>query len=164
MGFFLFGADDRLLQETKRRDRLGRSPLDRPRPQTHHTPTERVLRRRDFPGQEILLELLGEADRLREKQKLLADKLKQMLATGFPAYDDRCRARTKQELATLRKAWDQFIARGGVSADDLNCFISGEPFGTSNVVKKGQLRLIRSKKTSQKIGRAAGNDDDRPTA
>jgi hypothetical protein len=167
MGFFLFGTDDRLLQQTTRRDRLGRSLLNRPRPQTHHTPTERVLRRRDFPGQEILLELLSEGDRLRENQKVLADKLKRMLITGYPSigYDDCCRARTEEELAALRNAWDQFLARGGVSTDDLNSFISGEPFGTRNVVKKGELRLIRSEKTSMKINRAVGyDDDDRPAA
>jgi hypothetical protein len=101
-------------------------------------------RRRDFPGQGVMLELLAKADRLREKQRLLADELYGMLTTGYPGCDYECyRLDTKQELAALREAWDEFTARGGVSADDLKCFIRGELFGAiRSVNKRGHLRLV----------------------
>ena len=79
---------------------------------------------RDFPGRAVILDLLNKAEALREHQHLLAFKLDHMLTTGNggSGYEQH-RPLSPKELAELRRAWREFVDRGGVTADDLRRFL-----------------------------------------
>ena len=107
----------------------------------------RRTRRREFPGQIIVIELMQQIESLRERQRLLADDLRSMLETGYPGCDYDCyRLTNAHELGELRHAWDEFTAQGGVTVDDLKAFLRAEKIGTPKVVRRKHLRLVRSSK------------------
>jgi hypothetical protein len=111
---------------------------------------ERVIRRtrrREFPGQIIVIELMQQIESLRERQRLLTDDLRSMLETGYPGCDYDCyRLTSKHDLAELRSVWDEFTAQGGITVDDLKVFLRGERISTTRVVSRKHLRLVRSRK------------------
>jgi hypothetical protein len=113
----------------------------------------RRARRREFSGQMVVIELMQKIESLRERQRLLADDLMSMLERGDPGSDYDCyRLTTKQELAQLQRAWDDFTAQGGVTVDDLKAFLRGEKIGSGNVVKREHLRLVRARKPRIGLG------------
>jgi hypothetical protein len=104
---------------------------------------------RDFPGHAVIVDLLTKIEALREHQSLLAWKLDHMLATGNggSGYEQR-KPLSPTELAELRRAWGEFVDQGGVSADDLKCFLRGETIGHVRPVQRQHLRLVRSSKSA----------------
>jgi hypothetical protein len=148
MGFFRFPADyesERPVRENKR-----------PEPARSYCPER-------FPGQTVMLELLRKIDLAREKQLYSAETLRRMLTTGDPGCDyESDRLNSEEELRALRKAWDAFVSRGGVTSTDLNNFIRGLPFGR-RVVKKRHLRLVGSRQQPS-LKRLRLDDDAPPDA
>jgi hypothetical protein len=106
----------------------------------------RRIRRREFPGQIVIIDLLEQIDRSRERESILAQDFKSMLETGYPGPDRVCYSISSGELPKLQRAWADFSVQGGVTADDFKAFIRGEKIGTVNVITRRHLRLIHSKK------------------
>jgi hypothetical protein len=123
--------------------------LERYRRQRHAQPIPRLRLRRSFPGQEIILDLLDKADAARERQRLIAMDLADVLATGLDPDNDEA---LPVNVAGLQKGWNAFVASGGVSAADLQAFLRGEVIGHA-VRTKRHLRLVRNNPEEQVIRR-----------
>jgi hypothetical protein len=102
----------------------------------------RRLLRRDFPGQELILDILQEGEELRERQRLLDMRLQYLLEVGIDADSTDGKEEIEPlDVIALRKGWNAFLHEGGVCADDLHSFLRGEPIGPAARVKR-HLRLI----------------------
>jgi hypothetical protein len=147
-----------------------RGPLPPLPPKQDDPPTRGSVRRlhlrRDFPGQKVMLELLARGDRLRFEQQILAGMLKGMLTTGDPGYEyEECRLDKNEDLCAMQKAWAEFTVCGGITADDLDHFIKGEPFGTAAAaVNKRHLRLVSNRRPWGGSVKRLRLEDDPPEA
>jgi hypothetical protein len=149
--------------EARRRDRDWEHEDEEEYRRTRFAPATRkslprVRLRRSFPGQGLILDLLDKADDLRERQKLIAMELADILATGMDPDDDE-HDDEPVNVAALQKGWNAFVRGGGVSADDLRAFLRGEKIGPAVRVKR-HLRLVRSnpRKPLRLVRTCNGND------
>jgi hypothetical protein len=99
---------------------------------------------RELPRQDLILNLLGKIERLREQADLVARRLTYLLATGRDAGGADEDYNEPVDVALLQATWDAFLAAGGVTADDLTRFLNGEQLGAHPVKRRRHLRLIRS--------------------
>jgi hypothetical protein len=98
---------------------------------------------REMPRQDLILDLLDKAEALRQRQNLLARKLAYVLATGVGdfGYDDYDEP---VDVGKLQRAWNEFIAVGGVTGDDLRRFLRGGQLTGNRTIRRRHLRLVRS--------------------
>jgi hypothetical protein len=119
-------------------------------------PTRQRLRR-DFPGQELILDILREADTLRERQRLLDMRLQYLLESGLDS--DCCEGDEAVDvvaLRELREGWNDFLRAGGVTAADLQAFVRGD--ARPPVKLKRHLRVIASNERPRKRLRLSRSD------
>jgi hypothetical protein len=99
---------------------------------------------RPLPLRDVILDCLEGLDVLREQQRTTLAKLDNLIKAGDGG-EPRSRIRCRSELDQVQAVWREFIAAGGISADDLRCFLRGEPFGgPTRVVQRQHLRLVSS--------------------
>lgn len=138
----------RMPDQCRARTGGGRARAERQRP------SHRSISRREFPAQEVILDLLEKAEALREHQNLLRWKLDHALATGNGGSGYEYQSRLSPvEIAQLRQAWEEFIAAGGVTADDLRRYVCGEKIGEVRPVQRQHLRLVRLGKPTSHLQR-----------
>jgi hypothetical protein len=106
----------------------------------------------DLDARDLIAHLLESIDRVRDRQDTLARRLKETLETG--THIDRWEAEPVN-VGALRVAWNEFIALGGVSAEDWRAFCLGEKITTqpikAPIKRKGHLRLIAQRATQPRL-------------